>query len=73
MLVQYGDARSGSTFQWYVLCTIMRIINSYSSKAVSCMSDYFKFPKNIFKIHYPDRRVPWMMSTMLSSMYSASQ
>ena len=55
VLVQYGDGRSGSTFQWYVLCTIMRIINNYSSKAFSCK-------KNIFKIHYPDRSVRRIMS-----------
>ena len=62
-IVQYGDARSGSTFQWYVLCTIMRMLAINAGKEVNCMvSKYYKFPKNIFKIHYPDRGVQWMMS-----------
>ena len=62
-MVQYGDQRSGSTFQWYVMCTIMRMLAEGTGKNVNCMtSRFYDFPKNIFKIHYPDRSVPWMMS-----------
>jgi hypothetical protein len=62
-MVQYGDGRSGSTFQWYVICTIMRMLSEDSGKDVNCMlSRFFIYPKNIFKIHYPDRSVPWMIS-----------
>ena len=58
IMMQYGDARSGSTFQWYVIGTIMRLLSEGTGKNVNCMSSkYFKFPKNLFKIHHPDFEV----------------